>query len=236
MEIGEIIKDALVYPFNNIVSLLLYMVLGIIACVVAGGTIVSIILGQNYNNLIAIIGSGIIGTVVFLLIFFIIAGYELDIIKYGINRDPNAPGFDIVRQFINGVKSFAVGIVYYIIPVIIGAILAVIFQHWLSGLISFIIAIVFSLAAIMAQCRLAKTEDVFDALSVGQAIGDISRVGIVKLILLIVIIVVILVVLYVIAGVIMRWNTTVGGIILGILGVYTVFFISRATGLLYSDV
>ena len=236
MEIGEIIKDALVFPFNNIVSLVLYVVLGIIACVVAGGTFASIMLGTAYKNIFAVIGSGIIGMVVFLVLFFVISGYELDIIKSGITRDPQGPRIDIVRQFINGVKLFAVNIVYYIIPVIIGAILAVIFQHWLSGAITFIIAIIFSLAAIMAQCRLAKTEDVMYALNFGQAIGDISRVGIVKLILIIVIVAVIVLVLYFIAALIMQWNTTVGGIIMGILGVYLVFFIGRATGLLYSDV
>ena len=123
-----------------------------------------------------------------------------------------------------------------IIPIIIGAILAVIFQHWLSGLISFILAIVFSLALVMAQCRLAKTEDLGSALAIGEAIGDISRVGIVKLILFIVILVVIVFVLCFIVALITQWNSTVGGILLGILAIYVVFFEGRALGLLYSDV
>ena len=236
MEIGEIIKDALVFPFNNIVSLLIYIVLGIIAGVVAGGTFVSIILGANYNNIIAAIGSGIIGMVIFFIVFFIISGYELDIVKSGIDKEPQGPSIDIVRQFINGVKLFAVNIVYYIIPVFIGAILAVIFQHWLSGAITFIIAIIFSLAAMMAKCRLAKTEDVMYALNFGQSIADISRVGIVKLVLFIIVVAIIAIILYFIAALFMKWNATIGGVIMGIIGVYIVFFISRATGLLYSDV
>ena len=194
MELGEIIKDALVFPFNNIVSLLLYVVLGVIAGIVAGGTFVSVILGAHYENIIAVIGSGIIGTVVFLILFFVISGYELDIVKSGINRDPQGPKIDIVRQFMNGVKLFAVNIVYYLIPVIIGSILAVIFQHWLSGVITFILSVIFSLAAMMAQCRLAKTEDIMDALTIGQAIADISRVGYVKLILFIIVIAIIVVI------------------------------------------
>lgn len=236
MEIGEIIRDALAFPLNNITSLVLYLVLGIIACIVAGGTIVSVILGANYNNIIATIGSGIIGMVVFLVIFFAISGYELDIIKSGINRDPQGPRIDFVRQFINGVKFFAVNIVYYIIPVIIGAILAVIFQDWLSGLISFVLSIIFTLAALMAQCRLAKTEDVMYALAIGEAIGDISRVGIAKTILFVIVVAIIAVILYLIAVLLMKWNTTIGGIVLGIVGVYVVFFVGRATGLLYSDI
>lgn len=236
MEIGEIIKDALVFPFNNIVSLVLYVVLGIIAGIAIGGTLISVLLSNNPQNIIAAIGSGIIGMTVFLIMFFVISGYELDIIKSGITRDPQGPRIDILRQFINGVKLFAVNIVYYLIPVIIGSILAVIFQHWLSGAITFIIAIIFSLAALMAQCRLAKTEDVMYALNFGQAIGDISRVGIVKLILFIVIVAIIVVILYFIAALLANWNATIGGIVMGILGVYLVFFVGRAIGLLYSDV
>ena len=30
MEIGEIIKDAIVYPFNNIKALIIYMIIGIV--------------------------------------------------------------------------------------------------------------------------------------------------------------------------------------------------------------
>ena len=88
----------------------------------------------------------------------------------------------------------------------------------------------------MGQCRLAKTEDLGYALSIGDAIGDISRIGIVKLLLFIIIVFIIAFVLFFIVGAIMRWNSTIGGILLGILGVYITFFSARATGLLYSDV
>ena len=236
MELGEIFSDALVYPFHNIKALVIYLILGIIFGIALSGTILAVATGTAFNNFWAVLGSGIIGIIVSLFIAFLIEGYQLDIVKYGIERNPSGPGVDIVRQFINGVKLFAVQIVYMIIPIIIGAILAVIFQHWLSGLISFILAIVFSLALVMAQCRLAKTEDLGSALAIGEAIGDISRVGIVKLILFIVILVVIVFVLCFIVALITQWNSTVGGILLGILAIYVVFFEGRALGLLYSDV
>lgn len=60
--------------------------------------------------------------------------------------------------------------------------------------------------------------------------------GILKVVLFIILIFVISFVLLFIVGLINQWNTTVGGILLGILGVYLVFFNGRATGLLYSDV
>ena len=236
MEIGEILSDALVYPFHNIKALIIYVILGIILGISIGGTVGAVAAGIAMENPFAVLGSGIIGIIIALIIGFIISGYELDIIKYGIERSPGAPGIDIVRQFVNGVKYFVVSIVYMIIPIIVGAILAAIFQNWLSMLISTILSIVFSFALMMAQCRLAKTGDLGYALAIGDAIGDISRVGFLKLIVFIILIVVIAVVLATIVGFILQWNSTIGGILLGILGVYLTFFAARATGLLYSDV
>ena len=236
MEIMEIIQDALVYPLNNLKALIIYIILGIILGIAVVGTVVGVMASAAMDNILAAIGSGIIGIIIALLIGFVISGYELDIIKYGIERNDRAPGVDIVRQFKNGVKLFAVNIVYFLIPIIISAILAIIFQHWLSAVISALFFILFALAAIMGQCRLAKSEYLVDALAVGEAIGDISRVGIIKLILFIIVVAIVIFILYFIVGLISQWNQTVGGILMGILGVYITFFIARATGLLYSNV
>lgn len=236
MEIMEILQDALVYPFNNIKAFIIYIILGVILGIAIAGTIAAVAASAALDNVLAAIGSGIIGIAIALIIGFAITGYELDIVKYGIERNGGAPGIDFVRQFINGVKLFAVEIVYFIVPIIISAILAIVFQHWLSVLIAAIIGIIFALAAVMAQCRLAKTEDLGYALSIGDAIGDISRVGILKLIILVVLVVIIAFILFFIVGIIDQWNTTVGGILFGILSVYITFFTARASGLLYSDV
>ena len=236
MELGEILSDALVYPFHNIKALVIYVILGIILGIAVGGTVATILVSAAAKNALAVIGSGIIGIIIALIIGFLITGYELDIVKFGIERDPGSPGLDFVRQFINGIKFFVVYIVYMIVPIIISSILAVIFQHWLSGIISAIVSIIFGLALLMGQCRLAKTEDIGYALAIGDAIGDISRVGIVKLLLFIILVFIIVFVLVILCGLILRWNGTIGGILMGILGVYIAFFSSRAVGLLYSDV
>jgi hypothetical protein len=236
MELGEILSDALVYPFHNIKALVIYVILGIILGIAVGGTVAGIAVGVAANNVLAVVGSGIIGIIVALVIGFLITGYELDIIKFGIERDPGSPGIDFVRQFLNGVKFFVVYLVYMIIPIIIGAILAVIFQHWLSGILTAIVSIIFSLALMMGHCRLAKTEDLGYALAIGEAIGDISKVGIIKIILFIILIFIISLVLFFIVLMILRWNNIVGGILMGILVVYLTFFVGRATGLLYSGV
>ena len=236
MNISEIISDALVYPFNNIKALVIYIILGIIAGIVAGSTIVAMAAGIAANNALAAAGTGIIGLIIALIISFVISGYGLDLIKYGINRDAGSPGLDFMRQFVNGVKLLVVNIVYFIVPIIISAILAVIFQHWLSGIISAILFIIFALAAIMGQCRLAKTEELGNALAIGEAIGDISRVGILKLIVFIIVVFIIAFIITFIVMAITNWNATVGGILMGILSVYLTFFVARATGLLYSNV
>ena len=236
MELGEIISDALVYPLHNIKALVIYIILGIILGIAIAGTVSGIMFGNMAKNVFAVIGSGTIGIIISLIIGFVITGYELDITKYGIEKRNDAPGIDLVRQFINGVKYFVVNIVYMIIPIIIGAILAVIFQHWLSGLISIILSIIFSFALMMGQCRLAKTEDLGYALSIGEAVGDLSKVGILKVIAFVILVVVISFILLFVVGLIGQWNNVVGGILMGIVGVYLVFFNGRATGLLYSDV
>lgn len=236
MELGEIISDALTYPFQNIKALFIYIILGIILGISIIGTLIGIMAGMDANNVLTVLGSGVIGVIIALIVYFVISGYELDIIKLGITRSAGAPSIDFVRQFINGVKLFVVSIVYFIVPIIVSAILAVIFQHWLSTIITTILFIIFGLAAFMAQCRLAKTEDLGYALAIGDAIGDISRVGIVKLLLYIIIVFIIAFVLLLIVSLIAQWNSYVGGVLLGILGVYLVFFQARAMGLLYSNV
>ena len=236
MDIVEIFKDALVYPINNAASFAIYILLGIIFGIALAGTIAGIAASAMANNIIAILASGTLGVIVSLLIGFMISGYELDIIQYGIDRRQDAPSVDLIRQFINGVKLFIVNFVYFLIPVIIASILGIVLQHWASAIISAIIYIIFGVIAFMGQCRLAKTEDLGFALAIGDAIGDISRIGLVKVLAFIILVAVIAFILFLIAGFIVQWNATVGGIIFGILAVYLVFFNGRATGLLYSDV
>jgi len=236
MELGEIISDALVYPFQNIKALVIYAILGIILGIALGGTLIGVLAGAGANNVLAVLGSGIIGIIIALVLGFFITGYELDIVKHGIERSAAGPDVDFIRQFFNGVKYFVVSIIYMIVPIIISAILAVVFQHWLSSIITLILSIIFGLALMMGQCRLAKTEDLGYALAIGDAIGDISRVGIFKLLALVIIVLVITFILYFIVGAISQWNATVGGVVLGIVGVYLAFFSARATGLLYSNV
>ena len=237
MSIGEIISDALVYPLNNIKALILYMVLGIIAALI-GGTAVLGFAGAFATKGVggaAFAGLGILGVIVFVIVIFLIEGYALDIIKYGIERRNDGPGIDFGRQVSNAIKLIVVSVVYYIVPAIITLVLGLFLRSWLITIIGIILFIVFALANFMAKCRLAKTDDLGAALAIGEAIGDISRVGIGNLIITVILIFVVLLIAAIILAFIAQLNNTIGSILLGLFSVYFVFFYNRAIGLLYSD-
>ena len=235
MNVSEIITDALMYPLNNIKALLIYVVLGIIAGLAVGGTVVGVATGTAANNAWLTGGAGIIGLIISIVLFLLIDGYQLDIVKYGINRDPGAPGIDVVRQVTNAIKLIIVYIVYFIVPVIIAALLFFLLgKGILTIIIAAIIAIVFTLAEFMAKCRLAKTDSLGEALAIGSAIGDISRVGLLKILITVIAVFVIAFIAGLIVVGVSNLNSTVGSILMGIFGIYFAFFVNRASGLLYS--
>ena len=128
-----------------------------------------------------------------------------------------------------------VSFVYYIVPSIIIFVLGLFLRDWILTIISIILIIVFALANFMAKCRLAKTDDLGAALAIGEAIGDISRVGLLKILVTVALVVIIFVIAVFILAFIYNINNIIGSILLGLFSVYFVFFYNRAIGLLYSD-
>lgn len=237
MDIGEIISDAIVYPFNNIKALIIYMIIGIVCGILGGASLMGVLLAAQGNNVLAAGGLGFIGTLIIIIGGLLISGYGLDIVKFGIERRDNAPGIDIVRQVLNAIKVFIVGFVYYIIPAIIGWLLSVLLgKGILTTIIIFIISIVFAFAQFMAICRLAKYDSLGEALAIGEAIGDVSKVGMLKVLATIIAVFIIALIIAIVIGVIMQYNNLIGGVLFGVFGVYLAFFYNRAVGLLYSQV
>ena len=236
MGVGSIIGDALAYPFSNIKALVLYVVLGIIAAIIGGASLLTIAASFSTKGLagFAFSGLSIVGVIVFIIVLFLIEGYALDIIKYGIERRNDSPGIDLARQVTNAIKLIVVSIVYYVVPAIIIAILSLFLKDWILAIIGIILIIVFALANFMAKCRLAKSDSLGDALAIGEAIGDISKVGFLKIIATVLVIIIILLIVSFIIAFISGLNNTVGSILLGIFSVYFVFFYNRAIGLLYA--
>lgn len=238
MNITEIIGDAVVYPLNNIKSLIIYMIIGIVAALLAGASLFGMMASASGNNVLAAGGFGFIGILVVIIGALLVSGYGLDIVKFGIERREDGPGIDFVRQIVNAIKLIVVNIVYYIVPAIIVWLLTTLLGNGiLTLIIAFIVAVVFTFMQIMAICRLAKYDSLGEALAFGEALGDLSKAGgILKVLATIIVIFIIAIIIAFIIGIILNYNATIGGILLGIFGVYFIFFSNRAIGLLYSEV
>ena len=235
MEVMEIIQDSFIYPVTHIQSVIIYVILGIIAAFALVTTGVSTFVAASETNAFTTIGVFLIGLIISVFIFCVIEGYILDIVKIGIKRGNEAPSIDIKRQALNGIKLFVVHVVYFIIPFILTVILSLFLQTWLTYLISLILFIIFALAATMAECKLAETDELEPALSIGQAIADISRVGIGKLLTTIIIIAVVSFIILLIISFITQYSSAIGSILTGIFEIYLLFAGNRAIGLIYSD-
>ncbi len=184
MEITEIIGDALLYPLNNVKSLILYVIIGAITGILGGASLIAMATQVSGNNVVAAGGFGFIGILVMIIGSLLISGYGLDIVKYGIERRDDGPGIDIVRQVLNAIKLIVVSFVYYIIPAIVAWLLFTLLgKGILTLIIVAIMYIVFAFAQFMAVCRLAKYNSLGEALSIGEAIGDISKVGMLKVLI-----------------------------------------------------
>ena len=117
MEIMEIIKDAFVFPSNNLEKLAIYIVLTVVVGLLIGGGILMGVFSTMDAGYLAIIG--IILFIIGIILALIMSGYQLGILKSGIDLNDEAPAFDWKNDLINGLKVLVVSIVYFIIPAII---------------------------------------------------------------------------------------------------------------------
>lgn len=124
MEILDIIKEAFIFPSQNLEKLAIYIVLTFVIGLLAAGGFISTVFGIN-DSAIGIVLAVILFIAAFALAL-IISGYQLGILKSGIDQVPDAPAFDWKNDLINGLKLIVVNIVYFIIPAIIVLIIGLI--------------------------------------------------------------------------------------------------------------
>ena len=107
MDIGEIIKTGFTYPTKNWMNL---VILGIIFVIIS-------LIGRvgSYTNQTAII---VIALIVSIILAIILQGYKIEIIGEGVKGSSDIPLLN-TDNFLTGIKSILVSIVYYIIPAII---------------------------------------------------------------------------------------------------------------------
>lgn len=243
MELGDIISDAIHYPLNHTKELLIYLAIYFVMALIALFTGIGLAGSASADNIAAAGIIGIIGIILILLISFLINGYGLDIIKFGIQREDEAPEIDIARQVINGIKYLIVNIVYMIIPLLVIIFFIAIDPtntavQMILIIIAIIIAIIFAFALLMGECRLAKTESLGDALNIPEAVKDIKKVGVLKILAITIIIAILGFVLLAIAGIFAQLGdigSIISAILNAVVGAFMFFFSNRALGLMYSD-
>ena len=275
MEITEIIKDSLMFPANNLKALAIYIAITFVVGILVAGGIFSA-LGIQNSALYGILS--FILFIIAILVGFILSGYEIDIIKTGIEFEDLAPDFDWKADLIRGIKAIIVAIVYFIIPAIITLIVAFITnvpgnivnvtqyinqtavnangtvvansvlemvpESVMSGLVGSItitllvaavLFIIFSFIQVMANSRLANTDSLGEALNIPEAIKDISRIGVGKVIATIILVFIVALVINAILSAVYQQVPQLS-ILNIIVTPYIMFFTNRATGLLYSDI
>ena len=234
MKISEILIDAFKYPIENAKALMIYLLL-----LIAGGMGLFIIgIGIGIGNITespiiaAIIA--IIGFIEFIIMLLLMEGYVLDVVKIGIYRENKSPEIDFSRQILNGLKLLVLALIYVGISIIIIAILVNIHPYLIIlGILIYVVAI---FSFIMAQCKLAKTDSLTEALNIDVAIKDISKIGILKVVAIVVIFSVISYALTAVTNIIQQYSTIVSLLLAMIFTIYLGFAQSRGYGLLYSHI
>lgn len=254
MTISSIFNDALKYPFDNVSKWIIFGIIIIIA---------------NISYLFTMFGvtDGTVQAVASLINFivmFIVVGYSLAITRDTIHGYDELPGFDIIKNFIDGIKAAVLSFIYIIIPTIIffillfatGAVNAfsqavevsmaggalssdlafnLIGSIGLTFIISLIIYIIFMLFATIAYCRLADTGSFSQGFSFSGIIDDIKRIGVGSYIVWWIVLAIIIVILLLIA----MFITVIPyiGYLISLLFIssFVYIFIARATGLIYSN-
>ncbi|WP_407453911.1 DUF4013 domain-containing protein [Methanobrevibacter sp.] len=276
MEILDIIKESFIFPTKNLDKLAIYIVLLFVIGLLSFGGALSIYYAVQESSVYMILVA--ILFIMSIVLGFLITGYQVGILKSGIDMDDEAPGFDWKNDIITGIKMVIANIVYMIIPAIIIGIVALITNVpgnvlqlsqeiaansanvtatanstgvlasvseptmaafgtsiAITAMVAFVLIIIFSIFLSMGEARLAKTGSLGEALNIPEAIRDIPRIGVGKVIAVFILI-------FVIIAVIQAILNTLSAAIppLAILSIivtpYLTFFSSRAWGLLYSDI
>ena len=116
MNIGEIIKDSIVFPSKNIKVLLIYIVLSIVAGLLSIGGVILYLVG--FINPEFLMWGGM-AYVISMLIGWLLSGYLISVVKSGIELEDNVPEFKFWENFNTGFDNFVVSVVYFVIPAVI---------------------------------------------------------------------------------------------------------------------
>lgn len=116
MNVGEIIKDAFLFPSKNTGRFTIYLLLSVLMVGFALGGVFTYSFGfidaENYLT-------GGMYLIISMLMGFLIMGYHIKVIKSGIELDDEVPVFELYEYFMTGFDNAVVALVYFMIPALI---------------------------------------------------------------------------------------------------------------------
>ncbi len=113
MKVLDIMSESIHYPFNNSRSFLMVCAVCFVMSIIA---VVMLIYDTSIIGLVCLI--------IFILLVLLLEGYSISIIKNTLEGSLDLPEFSVVSNFVMGIRSIIVTIVYVLIPFIITAIVA----------------------------------------------------------------------------------------------------------------
>ncbi|WP_295721436.1 DUF4013 domain-containing protein [uncultured Methanobrevibacter sp.] len=122
MNITDIIKEAFVFPSKNLGPLAIYTILTLVIAFFSVG-------GLIYATLVGDIIKAILGVIIFIISIiaeFILMGYQIKLVKTGIDSTEASPEFEWKDDCVTGIKYLVLKIVYGIIPLIITIIMGLV--------------------------------------------------------------------------------------------------------------
>ena len=194
--ITDCVSEGLKYPLNDVKKLLNLGVFFIISNIILFGIfeenlhvfrVLALVKGtlsfrfsQIPPNDIYIIAAL---TVISFIISLIILGYQYIVIKFSIDANNNLPEFgDIANLLVNGLKYFAVSLIYNIIPtiVLIAGVELIQDVDYIMSIISFILFLICNFLLIMALANMIDSNEFKKAFDLKEITDKISKLGWVK--------------------------------------------------------
>lgn len=257
MNIGEIFKDSLKYPFTNSKQFIILAVLFLL------GNLGNLFVNFNVaaSNLIFVF------EIVAIITSILAGGYLLKIIKNGTLADNQISEFNLSQDFVSGIKIIVLGIVFFIIPFVIAVLVAQVTGFFtafvdvlefslnnpsvalptalsnslgqstaITGIVSSIVFFIFSIFCSVAVCILASTQSLKEALGFKRIVNDISGIGWGKYIAWIIVNCIIILILSIIFSFIMTGINYIGFAVWYFLfQTYMSLYSARSLGLIYSN-
>lgn len=258
MEIGEIISESFRYPFSEPNAFMKVALFSLLLAVPVFIMILGILSFSGSNNssqagMVVLVLYGIY-LICALIYSLIMGGYNLSVMKEGINHSGALPAFDLAKNIVDSIKLWILSIIYSIVPIIV---VTALFFVVIAGaansssndpssmfaggflivaLVAIILGIIFGILLLVATLRFANTDSLSEGLKFSAVFDDIKQIGIGKILILVILLGIIIGVIALLSALISLIPIIGFLVILFFISPFIQLFLSYAYGLLYSDI